>query len=69
VWPHLVRRDGGSIVNVGSIAGIRSKEFMPQNVYGSAKGDVIDLGAVDCPLIASVLLELRVALQVARCLV
>jgi meso-butanediol dehydrogenase/(S,S)-butanediol dehydrogenase/diacetyl reductase len=43
VWPHLVRRGGGSILNVGSIAGIRGVEFMPQNAHGSAKGGVIAL--------------------------
>jgi NAD(P)-dependent dehydrogenase (short-subunit alcohol dehydrogenase family) len=42
-WPHLVRRGGGSILNVGSIAGIRGVEFMPQNAHGSAKGGVIAL--------------------------
>ena len=43
VWPHLVRRGGGVILNVGSIAGIRGVEFMPQNAHGSAKGAVIAL--------------------------
>jgi meso-butanediol dehydrogenase / (S,S)-butanediol dehydrogenase / diacetyl reductase len=43
VWPHLVRRGGGSILNVGSIAGIRGVDFMPQNAHGTAKGGVIAL--------------------------
>jgi meso-butanediol dehydrogenase / (S,S)-butanediol dehydrogenase / diacetyl reductase len=43
VWPHLVRRGGGSILNIGSIAGIRGVEFMPQNAHGTAKGGVIAL--------------------------
>lgn len=42
-WPHLVRRGGGSILNVGSIAGIRGVEFTPQNAHGTAKGGVISL--------------------------
>lgn len=42
-WPHLVRRGGGSILNIGSIAGIRGVEFMAQNAHGAAKGGVIAL--------------------------
>ena len=42
-WPHLKRRGGGSIVNVGSIAAIRGVEFMPQNAHSAAKGGVISL--------------------------
>ena len=42
-WPHLVRRGGGSILNGGSVAGIRGVEFMPQNAHGTAKGGVIAL--------------------------
>jgi NAD(P)-dependent dehydrogenase (short-subunit alcohol dehydrogenase family) len=42
-WPHLKRYGGGSIVNVGSIAGIRGVEFMPQNAHSTAKGGVIAL--------------------------
>lgn len=43
VWPHLKRRGGGVIVNVGSIAGTRGVEFMPQNAHGTAKAGVINL--------------------------
>jgi NAD(P)-dependent dehydrogenase (short-subunit alcohol dehydrogenase family) len=43
VWPHLIARGGGSILNVGSIAGIRGVEFMAQNAHGAAKGGVIAL--------------------------
>ncbi|GGC84809.1 3-oxoacyl-[acyl-carrier-protein] reductase FabG [Tersicoccus solisilvae] len=41
-WKHLKRR-GGTIVNIGSIAGTRGVEFMPQNVHGAAKAGVINL--------------------------
>jgi NAD(P)-dependent dehydrogenase (short-subunit alcohol dehydrogenase family) len=42
-WPHLVARGGGSIVNIGSIAGTRGAWFMPQNAHGAAKGGVLAL--------------------------
>lgn len=42
-WPHLIARGGGAILNVGSIAGIRGVEFMPQNAHGTAKAGVISL--------------------------
>lgn len=41
-WPHLIARRG-VVVNVGSIAGIRGVEFMPQNAHGTAKAGVINL--------------------------
>ncbi|XVX19783.1 SDR family NAD(P)-dependent oxidoreductase [Actinomycetota bacterium] len=41
-WPHLKRR-GGSIINVGSIAALRGVEFMPQNAHAAAKAGVIAL--------------------------
>lgn len=41
-WPHLVA-SRGVIVNVGSIAGTRGVEFMPQNAHGTAKAGVINL--------------------------
>nr|WP_314841401.1 SDR family NAD(P)-dependent oxidoreductase [uncultured Microbacterium sp.] len=41
-WKHL-RVRGGVIVNIGSIAGTRGVEFMPQNVHGAAKAGVINL--------------------------
>ena len=43
VWPHLVSRGGGSIVNIGSISGSRGAWFMPQNAHGAAKGGVLAL--------------------------
>ena len=42
VWPHL-KKSKGVIVNVGSIAGTRGVEFMPQNAHGTAKAGVINL--------------------------
>lgn len=42
-WKHLGARGGGAIVNIGSIAGTRGVEFMPQNAHGSAKAGVINL--------------------------
>ncbi|MFT4029377.1 MAG: SDR family NAD(P)-dependent oxidoreductase [Protaetiibacter sp.] len=41
-WPHL-KASRGVIINIGSIAGIRGVEFIPQNVHGTAKGGVINL--------------------------
>jgi meso-butanediol dehydrogenase/(S,S)-butanediol dehydrogenase/diacetyl reductase len=41
-WPHLKKR-GGVVLNVGSIAGTRGVEFMPQNAHGTAKAGVINL--------------------------
>lgn len=41
-WPHL-KQSRGTIINIGSIAGIRGVEFIPQNVHGAAKGGVINL--------------------------
>ncbi len=42
-WPHLKARGGGVVLNVGSIAGTRGVEFMPQNAHGTAKAGVINL--------------------------
>lgn len=41
-WPEL-KRHGGVILNVGSIAGTRGVEFMAQNAHGAAKAGVINL--------------------------
>lgn len=43
VWKHLKARGGGVILNIGSIAGTRGVEFMPQNAHGAAKAGVINL--------------------------
>jgi NAD(P)-dependent dehydrogenase (short-subunit alcohol dehydrogenase family) len=42
IWPHFMR-NGGVVVNVGSIAGTRGVEFMAQNAHGTAKAGVINL--------------------------
>lgn len=42
IWPHF-KDTGGTILNIGSIAGTRGVEFMPQNAHGTAKGGVISL--------------------------
>lgn len=41
-WKYLKERRG-VVVNIGSIAGTRGVEFMPQNVHGAAKAGVINL--------------------------
>jgi meso-butanediol dehydrogenase/(S,S)-butanediol dehydrogenase/diacetyl reductase len=41
-WPEL-KKKGGVILNVASIAGTRGVEFMPQNAHGAAKAGVINL--------------------------
>jgi meso-butanediol dehydrogenase/(S,S)-butanediol dehydrogenase/diacetyl reductase len=43
VWPHLVTRGGGSIVNIASISATRGAAFIPQNAHGAAKGGVLSL--------------------------
>ena len=43
VWPHLVARGGGSVVNIASITASRGAYFMPQNAHGAAKGGVLAL--------------------------
>jgi meso-butanediol dehydrogenase/(S,S)-butanediol dehydrogenase/diacetyl reductase len=41
-WKEL-KKTGGVILNVGSIAGTRGVEFMAQNAHGTAKAGVINL--------------------------
>ncbi|RLV49967.1 SDR family oxidoreductase [Nocardioides mangrovicus] len=43
VWPHLVARGGGSIVNIASLSASRGAFFMAQNAHGAAKGGVLAL--------------------------
>jgi meso-butanediol dehydrogenase / (S,S)-butanediol dehydrogenase / diacetyl reductase len=43
VWPELIARGGGSIVNIASIAATRGAFFMAQNAHGAAKGGVLSL--------------------------
>ncbi len=40
-WPELIRRGGGSIVNVASIAARLGSRFVGQVPHGSAKGSVL----------------------------
>jgi NAD(P)-dependent dehydrogenase (short-subunit alcohol dehydrogenase family) len=42
-WKHLKKSPAGVVVNIGSIAGTRGVEFMPQNAHGAAKAGVINL--------------------------
>jgi NAD(P)-dependent dehydrogenase (short-subunit alcohol dehydrogenase family) len=42
-WPHLVRRGGGSIVNVGSVAGVVGLSRMPQVAHAATKAAVIGM--------------------------
>ena len=47
-WPHLVARGGGSIVNIGSIAGMRGSQVVQgfgNSAHTTAKGGVIALTA------------------------
>lgn len=41
-WPHLKTR-GGVVLNIGSVAGLRGVEFMPQGAHGAAKAGVINV--------------------------
>jgi NAD(P)-dependent dehydrogenase (short-subunit alcohol dehydrogenase family) len=41
VWPHLVARGGGCIINVGSISAMRGAGFVHQHAHGAAKGGVV----------------------------
>ena len=40
-WQHLVRRGGGSIINVGSVSAWRGAGFVHQHAHGAAKGGVV----------------------------
>jgi meso-butanediol dehydrogenase / (S,S)-butanediol dehydrogenase / diacetyl reductase len=41
-WPHLVARGGGSVINTGSIAGLRAQGAIPgQFAHAATKGAVI----------------------------
>ncbi|MEV6306582.1 SDR family oxidoreductase [Actinoplanes sp. NPDC051861] len=43
VWPHLVSRGGGVILNVASVAAKRGVAFVPMAPHGAAKGGVLAL--------------------------
>lgn len=40
-WPHLVRRGGGCVINVGSVSASRGAGFVHQHAHGAAKGGVV----------------------------
>jgi meso-butanediol dehydrogenase / (S,S)-butanediol dehydrogenase / diacetyl reductase len=40
-WPHLVRRGGGCVINVGSVSAHRGASFVHQHAHGAAKGGVV----------------------------
>jgi meso-butanediol dehydrogenase / (S,S)-butanediol dehydrogenase / diacetyl reductase len=42
-WPHLIRRGGGSIINIGSVSGMRGTEHVGASAHAAAKGGVIGL--------------------------
>jgi meso-butanediol dehydrogenase/(S,S)-butanediol dehydrogenase/diacetyl reductase len=42
-WPHLVERDGASIVNVASVAALVGDRGMPEGAHAATKGAVIAL--------------------------
>ncbi len=41
VWPHLVARGGGCVINVGSVSAVRGAAFVHQHAHGAAKGGVV----------------------------
>jgi meso-butanediol dehydrogenase/(S,S)-butanediol dehydrogenase/diacetyl reductase len=43
VWPHLVARGGGSIINIGSIAGMIGSRGFLESAHATMKGAVIAL--------------------------
>jgi NAD(P)-dependent dehydrogenase (short-subunit alcohol dehydrogenase family) len=42
-WPHLVRRGGGSIVNISSMAAMRGLEYGGYVAHCAAKGGVVSM--------------------------
>lgn len=40
-WPHLVKRGGGVVINVGSVSASRGASFVHQHAHGAAKGGVV----------------------------
>src|SRR3546814_15153023 len=41
VWPHMIRRGGGSIINIASTAGMRGLEYIGDSAHCAGKGGVI----------------------------
>jgi meso-butanediol dehydrogenase / (S,S)-butanediol dehydrogenase / diacetyl reductase len=44
-WPHLVKRGGGSIVNIASLAGMRAVEDTGAIAHAAAKGGLIAMAS------------------------
>lgn len=42
-WPHLIRRGGGSVVNIASISGIVGSTVYKSPAHGTANGAIISL--------------------------
>jgi NAD(P)-dependent dehydrogenase (short-subunit alcohol dehydrogenase family) len=42
-WPHLVKRGGGSIINVGSDAALVARRNIPSIAHSAAKGGVVSM--------------------------
>ncbi len=40
-WPHLIKREGASIINIGSVSGKQAYEVLPGLAHMAAKGGVI----------------------------
>jgi NAD(P)-dependent dehydrogenase (short-subunit alcohol dehydrogenase family) len=40
-WPHLIKHEGGSIINMGSVSGKQAYEVLPGFAHMAAKGGVI----------------------------
>lgn len=43
VWPHLISRGGGVVLNVASVSATRGAQFVHQSAHGAAKGGVLAL--------------------------
>lgn len=41
IWPHLVARGGGSIINIASVSGMRATEFLGGAAHATGKSGVI----------------------------
>jgi len=41
IWRHMIARGGGSIINMGSVAGMQSSEHLGMSAHAAGKGGVI----------------------------
>jgi len=41
VWPHMIERGGGSIVNIASVSGMRASEALGAAAHAAGKGGVL----------------------------